>query len=143
MIPRASSSSSTELQSRYITASSISDRSNVIMAYLEHKREDALGISLGLVAKYHQDDIYTCDVTELAFRMSPMADGVSTSLFKVVLTFNTYCTEQLKPQLVCSEEMDDIKSTVQSSHARTRDTCVVSSLHTAHSNTVINHLLSF
>ena len=76
--PRASSSSSTELQSRCYTASSISDRPNVIMAYPEHKREDIHEMLHGLVAKKLQDNIYTCDVTELAFRRSPMADGATT-----------------------------------------------------------------
>ena len=60
-----------------------------------------------MVAKYHQDDIFACDVTELAFRRSPMADRTSTSLFKVVLTCNASGTEKLNPKLVCSEEMDD------------------------------------
>ena len=82
MSPRASSSSSTGLQLQHNTASSISDRSNVLMAYLEDKREDFHEMLHGLVAKYHQDDIFACDVTELAFRRSPMADGTSTSLFK-------------------------------------------------------------
>ena len=72
MIPRASSSSSNGLQLQHNTASSISDRSNVLMAYLEDKREDVHEILHGLVAKYQQDDIFACDVTELAFRRSPM-----------------------------------------------------------------------
>ena len=50
MSPRASSSSSTELQSRYNTASSISNRSNVIMAYLEHNHEDISEMMHDLVA---------------------------------------------------------------------------------------------
>ena len=78
MIPRASSSSSTELQSRYNTALSISNRSNVIMAYLEHNHEDISEMMHDLVAKYHQEDIYTCDATKLGFRRSPMLDGATT-----------------------------------------------------------------
>ena len=77
------------------------------MAYQEHNHEDIGEMMHGLVAKYRQEDVFTCDVTELAFRRSPMADGASTSLFKVVLTCNTDGTERLNPKLVCSEEMDD------------------------------------
>ena len=39
--------------------------------------------------------------------------------------------------------MQGIKAAVQSSHARERDTCVLLSWPAAHSNTAINHLISY
>ena len=39
--------------------------------------------------------------------------------------------------------MQGIEGAIQSSHAHARDTCVVSSWPTAHSNTAINHLILY
>ena len=58
------------------------------MAYLDHNHEDISEVLHGLVAKYHQEDIYTCDVNEPVFRRSPIVDGATTSLLKVILTYS-------------------------------------------------------
>ena len=76
--PQARSSWSNELESRYNNASSVSNWSNGIMAYLEHKHQDISELMHGVVANYRQDDIYTCHIAEYAFGRSPMVDGATT-----------------------------------------------------------------
>ena len=76
-------------------------RTNETRSSLDVNEEMVASIMPRLVEKYALNDIFTMDVTSLAFRRSPVANEHSTDEFKVVLAINADASEKLIPGVVC------------------------------------------
>ena len=59
-----------------------------------------------LIENFSLTDIFTMDVTSLAFRRSPVANANSTEDFKVLFAIYADATEKMTPGVVGSSELD-------------------------------------
>ena len=84
----------------------MSTRSHVMESRLEMNNEDVASILPRLIENFSLTDIFTMDVTSLAFRRSPVANENSTEEFKVVFAINADATEKMIPGVVGSSELD-------------------------------------
>ena len=82
---------------------------NLIRRHLEINKEVVASTLRGLVENYSLQDIFKfmMDITNLAFRTSPVTNEHSTDVYKLVLTIDADDTEKLNQNFVGSGERDE------------------------------------
>ena len=85
-----------------------STRTHIMRRRLETNNGVVVSTLRGLAGNYALGDIFTMDVTTLAYRRSPVANKDSTEGFRVYLTMSADATEKLNPTVVGASKRDNL-----------------------------------